>query len=237
MPSNGHRLGERRDVRRQAVGHRHHHRLLDDHLLGVGARSVRRQTDRVDAVRRRARAAQRRPASPSAACRHSLGPYSATLPENSCPKTIGLVGAPEAVIAGALGHLRPLVDAVAGVQVRAADAAAQHLDPHLAASRRRLGQIDDLQLRVLAGDGPHRAAPVVWSSRLVRSVMALASLASRRARCAPCSPAMRTSRAPNRARTPGSRRRPSRAHSPCGPGSRAPARARARSPAGCGSGG
>lgn len=58
VPGDRKRLGQGRDIGRQAIGDGHHERLLDDHLLDVGAWSVDRQPDRVDAVR----AAKERPA-------------------------------------------------------------------------------------------------------------------------------------------------------------------------------
>jgi hypothetical protein len=51
VPGDGHRLGQRRDVGRQPVGHREHQRLLNDDVLGVRARRVLRQARRVDPVR------------------------------------------------------------------------------------------------------------------------------------------------------------------------------------------
>lgn len=64
----------------------------------------------------------------------------------------------EAVVAGPLGKVGPGVEPVPCVQVRAADAAAQHLETHLPAPGRRLGPLDDLELSVLAADGLHEGA-------------------------------------------------------------------------------
>ena len=66
-----------------------------------------------------------------------------------------LVRAAEAVVARARGEVGPVVEAVARVQVRAADAAAQHLEAHLPAPGRGLGPVDDLELGVLADDRAH----------------------------------------------------------------------------------
>ena len=62
-------------------------RLLDDHLLGVGAGGGGRQADRVDRRRRGAAAAARRPACPAATLLRQPGPCSATSPQNSWPNT------------------------------------------------------------------------------------------------------------------------------------------------------
>ena len=71
------------------------------------------------------------------------------------PEDDRLVRAAEAVVAGLRGHVGPVVDPVAGVQVRAADAAARHLDADLAAAGVGLRALLDLELGVLADDGLH----------------------------------------------------------------------------------
>ena len=71
------------------------------------------------------------------------------------PEDERLVGAPEAVVAHALRQVRPVVDAVTRVQVRAADAAAQHLEADLARPRVARGPVLDSELTVLADDRFH----------------------------------------------------------------------------------
>src|SRR5207248_9215374 len=78
-----------------------------------------------------------------------------------------LVGTSEALIAGVGRHLGPPVHAVAGVQVRTADSAAQHLQADLSAFRHGLGSILDPELAFLADDRLHRKNSV--SSSLTRS--------------------------------------------------------------------
>ena len=64
-----------------------------------------------------------------------------------------IVRAGEAVVAGLLGKVRPLVEAVARVQVRSADPAAQHPQADLPGTRVGLGPVGDGELGVLADDG------------------------------------------------------------------------------------
>ena len=71
------------------------------------------------------------------------------------PEDHRLLRAAEAVVARALGQLGPVVDAGAGVEVRAADAAAQHGEADLPLRRLGFGPVDDLELGVLADDSPH----------------------------------------------------------------------------------
>jgi hypothetical protein len=68
-----------------------------------------------------------------------------------------VVRAPEPVVAEVVGQPGPLVHAVAGVQVRAADAAAQDAQAHLPLLGRRLGPLLDAQLGVLGDHGSHAA--------------------------------------------------------------------------------
>ncbi len=71
-----------------------------------------------------------------------------------------LVGATEAVVAGAGGELGPGVEPVAGVEIGATDAAAQNLEPNLPGARHRLRELHHLERSLLAADRPHRATSV-----------------------------------------------------------------------------
>jgi hypothetical protein len=71
-----------------------------------------------------------------------------------------LVGPAEPVVADPRRQLGPVVEPVAGVQVRPADPAAQHLEAHLTRARRRLGAVDDFEYGVLARNGLHPASLV-----------------------------------------------------------------------------
>ena len=126
VPGDGHRLGQRRDVGRQAVGHRQHQRLLDEQLLGVGAGRVRptgRPCRRRSSPRSSGSATTGVPVGTVAlAARPVLGDLAAEL----VAEDDRLVRAAEAVVARPLGQVGPVVEAVARVQVRAADPAAQH---------------------------------------------------------------------------------------------------------------
>ena len=101
-----HRLGQRRDVGRQAIRDCQHQRLLDQQLLGVGAGRVGRQADRVDPFRRSQQRqrdhvrAGRRPAP-------ALGPVLDDLAAELVTEHDRLIGAAEAVIAGPRGQLGP----------------------------------------------------------------------------------------------------------------------------------
>ena len=80
-----------------------------------------------------------------------LGDLSAEL----VPEDDRLVGAGEAVITGTRGHVRPLVTAVARMQVRATDSAAQDLDADLPGPRIASVALEDLELTMRADDRPH----------------------------------------------------------------------------------
>ena len=156
VPGHGHRLGEGGDVGSEAVGHGHHQRLLDEHLLGVGAGSVHRQADRVQA----GTPAQERQRDDRSASLHRAstpGTVLGDLAGELVTEDDRLVRAGEAVIAHPRGDLGQLVDAVPRMQVRPADTAAVHLDQHLAPSGDRLRPVDHRELGVRACDGPHRA--------------------------------------------------------------------------------
>jgi hypothetical protein len=68
-----------------------------------------------------------------------------------------LVRAHEVGVTGLGHHVGELVAVVAGVQVRAADAAAQDVDEQLALRRRWGRLVDDLEFGVGASDGFHSA--------------------------------------------------------------------------------
>jgi hypothetical protein len=68
-----------------------------------------------------------------------------------------LVRAHEVGVAGLGHHVGDFVAVVAGVQVGAADAAAEDVDQQLSLRRHRGRLIDDFKLRVGAGDGLHLA--------------------------------------------------------------------------------
>ena len=71
-----------------------------------------------------------------------------------------LLGPSEAVVADLRRELGPRIAAMAGMQIRSADSAAQHLNPYLAGAGHRLGALDDLELSPRAGNGSHRAGRV-----------------------------------------------------------------------------
>jgi hypothetical protein len=152
VPADRQRLGQRRHVGAEAVGNRRHQRLLDEHLFGVGTGSVHRQTDHVDASassQQRKRDDSRPGGRALAAARPMLGDFATEL----VAEHDRLIGASETVVADADGKLGPLIAAVTGMQVRAADPAAQHLDSHLPGSGHGLGALGHLELGALADDG------------------------------------------------------------------------------------
>ena len=65
------------------------------------------------------------------------------------------MGAGEAVVARLGEHVGLGVGVVAGVEVRPADPAAGDLEQHLTLVGFGLGQVDDVEVAVMAGDGPH----------------------------------------------------------------------------------
>ncbi len=153
-----HRLGEHGDVGGQPVGHHERHRLLDQHLLGVAAGRQRRQPDRVGVapaadqrerhdVRALAELAARA-ATPLAHLAHELVAHDG-----------GRRGPHELVVVELLHHLGQPVAVLAGVQVGAADPAAQHAEHQLPLVGARVRQLDHRQLGVLTRDGSHRVAP------------------------------------------------------------------------------
>ena len=155
MVGDGHRLGQRGDVGREAVGHGQHERLLGDQLLGVGPGRVSGEADRVDPLRAadERQSHDRRPRGHCArASRAVLGHLAGELVAEH-----DRLGRPaEARVPRLLGQVGPGVESVAGVQVGAADAAARHRQTDLPAPRGRLGPLDDVELGVLAHDGLHR---------------------------------------------------------------------------------
>ena len=66
-----------------------------------------------------------------------------------------LVGAGEAVVAGLGEHVGLGVGVVAGVEVGAADPAPGDLEQHLPLGWSGVGEVDDVEITVLAGDRPH----------------------------------------------------------------------------------
>ena len=158
VPADRHRLGERAELGREPVRHREHQRLLDHDLLGVGAGRRGGEADRVHLARAPCAAAAPRRARPSAtffrASRPVVGDLAAELVAEHDP----LIGAHEAVVAGLGEHVGRLVGVVAGVEVGAADPAAQDVEQHLPLARLGRWQVDQLELRVLAGDRLHARA-------------------------------------------------------------------------------
>ena len=76
-----------------------------------------------------------------------------------------LLGAHEVLIARLARDLGQLVAVLARMQVRSADAAAQHVDEDLPRARPRLGPLDDRQPTGRAADRPH--APAAGTDRRV----------------------------------------------------------------------
>jgi len=98
----------------------------------------------------------------------ALGPVVGHLAAELVTEHHPLIGAHEAVVAGLSEHLGRLIGVVAGVQVRPADAATQHVDEHLALARHGRWQIDELELRVLASDRLHAATRLMHGDVLAR---------------------------------------------------------------------
>src|SRR5207248_806403 len=94
----------------------------------------------------------------------AAGPELGDLAAELVPEHHRLVGAGEAIVADACGHLGPVVHSVAGVQIGSADPAAEHLKANLPAPGYRLGPVLDLQVRLLADDRPH------WKNSLSSSL-------------------------------------------------------------------
>jgi len=128
--AHGHRLGQGGVVGRQAVGHFQQQRFRQDHPFGEPARILVGISDRVEPFRTHVDGH-----------RDDAGPGL----EAGCPGTalehLGaelmaeddvLLGVHAAAGAGAATHLDHVVKVMQGMQVRAADAAGQGPDPHLA---------------------------------------------------------------------------------------------------------
>ncbi len=154
VEGDGHRLGHRRDVGVEPVRDRQRQRLLDEQLLRVAAWRVDGEAGGVDTgavlgAQQREGDDGRALGNAAAGLRAALGDRPAELVAHDD----GLVRAAEAVVAGLGRHVGPVVDAVAGVQVGAADPAPQHLQaqlPRAGVGRREVG---DGQLGMLADDG------------------------------------------------------------------------------------
>ena len=158
VPPDRHRLGQRGYFGRQPVWDGKCERLLDQGLLGVGARRRGREPDRVHLV---AAPQQRQGNDRGAGPRGFACP--GTVVDDLAAELVSehdlLIRSHERVVARLGHHVGELVAVAARMQVRAADATPQDVDQHLALGRRRGGPIDDLQLFVGAGDRPHVAEP------------------------------------------------------------------------------
>ena len=165
MPTDGHRLGQRRDIRREAIRHRHHERFVHKQLLGVGAGGIHRETNHVHLLvalqqRQRHHMGSGRIGSPAA--RPVLGDLAAEL----VPEHDAAIGAHEVVVADLVEHVGELVGVVAGVQVGSANPAAQHSERHLSSLRMRRRYIGQLQLGLVAGNRLHQITLLCLSGRL-----------------------------------------------------------------------
>ena len=163
VPADRQRLGEDGELGREPVGEREHERLLDHHLLGVRTRRRRGQADRMQLV---AAPGQRHRdhGRPGRALLPGCWPVSADLSGELVAEHHLLTGTHEAVVADFREHVGLRVGMTTDVQVRSADAAAQNVDDHLTRSGHRSGQIDELQLGVLAHDGLHRVASLTQAA-------------------------------------------------------------------------
>jgi hypothetical protein len=151
-----HRLGQRRSVGFEPVGHTHRHRGGDEHLLGVPARRLLAQPGQVHRTagaqdRQRDEAGADRPQRLGA--RAVVGDRADELVTHHDP----LVGAHEPVVPER-GHVaRGLVAVQPGVQVGPADPAPLDVEQHLALRRRDVGDVLDLELAFVTGDRAHEA--------------------------------------------------------------------------------
>ena len=122
MPTDRHRLGQGGDVGLQPVGDGHHQRLLDEHLVRIGAGGVHREADHVDPLA----PSQQRQRDDAGAGRRGLAAAGAVLGDFAAELVAEddlLVGPRKSVIAGADGKLCPLVAPRAGVEIGTADPA------------------------------------------------------------------------------------------------------------------
>nr|WP_233565614.1 hypothetical protein [Cellulomonas sp. PhB143] len=160
VPRDRHRLGDGGGVRGEPVRHGQGERLLHDDLLGIAAGRVRRQADPVDLPP----APDHRDGDDGGAHRDRSGAPRADVRDGAVDLVAhddGLLGAHVAVVAAVLEHLGELVRVPAGVQVRAADAAAVHVQQQLPGAGHRVRELDELELALRDGDRPHASAPVV----------------------------------------------------------------------------
>ena len=90
----------------------------------------------------------------------ALGPVGGDLATELVAEDDPLIGPHEPVVSRLREKLRLLVGVVTGVQVGSADPAAPDVDQDLPLRRFGRGQVDDLELRLFAGDRLHARKPL-----------------------------------------------------------------------------
>ncbi|CKW37266.1 Uncharacterised protein [Mycobacterium tuberculosis] len=160
MPSDGHGLGQRGYLGRQPVRDRKRQRLLDDEPLGVGARRHCRKPDPVHLFV--ATPQQRHGDDRGAAPRGPAG--AGTVIDHLATELVSehhlLIRSHEGVVARFGHHVGQFITVQAGMQVRSADTAPQHIEQQLTLGRRRGRPVDYLELCVGAGHRLHRVGPL-----------------------------------------------------------------------------
>jgi hypothetical protein len=160
VPPDGHRLGQRGYLGGQPVRDGQRQRLLDEELLGVGARRHRRQPDSMHLF---AAPQQRHGDDRCAGPRGLAG--AGTVIDDLAAELVSehdvLIRSHEGVVARFGHHVGEFVAVVARMQVRSADATLEHVEQQLPLGRCRSRLVDDLELRVGTGHGLHLAVPLI----------------------------------------------------------------------------
>jgi hypothetical protein len=149
------RLHQRGVVVADLVGHREREGLGDQHLLGVRPRRLGRETGELDTVGR-AEHGQRhhpragRPPAPG------LGPVRRHPPDELVPQHDPVLQPHEVGVAHLAEGVGGDVAVGARVQVGAADSTAQDVEQDLAGPGLEVGDVGDVELAFVGGDGSHR---------------------------------------------------------------------------------
>ena len=141
-------------LRREPVRHRHHQRLLDEHVLGVGAGGRGREPDGV----RLAGATDHRQGHHVPSGGDALTATRAVfrdLAAELVAEDDALIGAHEVPIADFAQHIGQLIAVLSSVEVRSADPATQHPQRDLSPPRAFGGQLRHLQLGLSTNDRLH----------------------------------------------------------------------------------
>ena len=159
MQGDGHRFGQRGEVRRQSIGHDERHGRLDEDLFGVATGCQGRQPGQVHPAagphqweRHDERAHLEFLRSTTAA----FGDLAAELVAHDH----GRIASHEVLVSDRGHDVFEFARMMPGVQIRTADATAPHVEYELSLLWLRGRYVDDLEVSVETGDRLHRATPM-----------------------------------------------------------------------------